>query len=194
MPLVIISVRSWPARPTNGSPSRSSSAPGASPTNMSRAVAAPVPKTVCVRVAARCGQRWQTATSAASAASCAGRSAVGTGGLSNPDSPNSEAAGCGFPETGAGTGRGGAAAGRTVSTTGFSTPEAATTRRGTGGSGTWTEAATRGVFTGITGAGIRSRPARRSDSSRCRSSRIILTRSRRDSSDTAALCAWRIVQ
>ena len=46
---------------------------GASPMNISRAVGEPVPKTVWVRVAARCGQRWQTATSAASAASSAGR-------------------------------------------------------------------------------------------------------------------------
>ena len=36
MPLVMISVRSCPARPTNGSPLRSSSSPGPSPTNIRR--------------------------------------------------------------------------------------------------------------------------------------------------------------
>ena len=46
------SVSSAPARPTNGSPWRSSSAPGASPTNISSASALPLPKTTLVRVSA----------------------------------------------------------------------------------------------------------------------------------------------
>ena len=92
IPLVIMSVSRLPARPTNGRPVRSSSAPGASPTNMSRAVGAPEPKTVWVREAARCGHWAQTATSAASAASNPGRSAAGTGGPSNPVAPNKVAA------------------------------------------------------------------------------------------------------
>ena len=41
---------SWPARPTNGSPWRSSSAPGASPTNIRSASALPAPKTAFVLV------------------------------------------------------------------------------------------------------------------------------------------------
>ena len=57
----IILVSSWPARPTKGSPCRSSSSPGASPTNMMRASGLPTPKTTCVRRAARCGHFWQTA-------------------------------------------------------------------------------------------------------------------------------------
>ncbi len=44
---------SWPARPTKGSPWRSSSAPGASPTNISSASALPAPKTVLARVSCR---------------------------------------------------------------------------------------------------------------------------------------------
>ena len=41
---------SCPARPTKGSPCRSSSAPGASPTNSHDARRLPTPNTVCVRV------------------------------------------------------------------------------------------------------------------------------------------------
>ena len=45
-------VSSWPARPTNGSPVRSSCSPGPSPTNIRSAWASPTPNTTCVRVAA----------------------------------------------------------------------------------------------------------------------------------------------
>ena len=55
----MIFVRSWPARPTNGSPCASSSAPGASPTNINSARGLPTPKTTCVREATKCGQRVQ---------------------------------------------------------------------------------------------------------------------------------------
>ncbi len=48
---------SLPAAPTNGIPSSSSFAPGASPTNMRSASALPAPKTTCVRVLASSGQR-----------------------------------------------------------------------------------------------------------------------------------------
>ena len=51
----MIFVSSWPARPTNGSPCRSSSAPGASPTNIRSAFGLPTPKTTCVgRACAAC--------------------------------------------------------------------------------------------------------------------------------------------
>ena len=53
---------SCPARPTNGRPCRSSSAPGASPTKISSASALPEPKTTLVRSACN-GQRVQPATS-----------------------------------------------------------------------------------------------------------------------------------
>ncbi len=56
----MILVSSCPAFPTNGSPCKSSSSPGASPTNISSASGLPTPKTTCVRVAARCGHRVQT--------------------------------------------------------------------------------------------------------------------------------------
>src|SRR5271167_3316762 len=39
----------WPDRPTNGSPARSSSRPGPSPTNISRAASSPTPNTTWVR-------------------------------------------------------------------------------------------------------------------------------------------------
>ena len=52
------SERSWPARPTNGRPWRSSSAPGASPTNIRSASALPAPKTVLVP---RLGERAERA-------------------------------------------------------------------------------------------------------------------------------------
>ena len=45
-------VSSWPARPTNGSPCRSSCSPGPSPTNIRSACGSPTPKTTWVRVAA----------------------------------------------------------------------------------------------------------------------------------------------
>ncbi len=59
---LMIFVSNWPAKPTKGSPSRSSSAPGASPTNMIRASMFPTPNTVCVRVRARTGHFRQEAT------------------------------------------------------------------------------------------------------------------------------------
>ena len=49
MPLVMISVSSCPARPTKGSPRRSSSRPGASPTKTSSALGLPTPNTKFVR-------------------------------------------------------------------------------------------------------------------------------------------------
>ena len=74
----MILVSNWPALPTNGSPCRSSSAPGASPMNTSRALTLPTPKTVCVRVAANSAQRVQAATSRRMMSNCAGRSAAAT--------------------------------------------------------------------------------------------------------------------
>ena len=56
---------SCPARPTKGSPRRSSSAPGASPTMSQSACRLPTPNTVCVRVALK-GQRVHAATRALS--------------------------------------------------------------------------------------------------------------------------------
>ncbi len=56
---------SWPARPTKGSPWRSSSAPGASPTMSHCACMLPTPNTVCVRVVLS-EQRVQAATRARS--------------------------------------------------------------------------------------------------------------------------------
>src|SRR6476646_7295250 len=46
----IICVRSFPARPTNGRPCASSSAPGPSPTKMRSALEEPSPKTILLRV------------------------------------------------------------------------------------------------------------------------------------------------
>ena len=93
IPLVIMSVSNWPARPTNGRPIRSSSAPGASPMNISRAVGLPSPKTVWVRVSARTVHFRQPATSSARACNTASRSSMGMGGESKPGSSNSEPAG-----------------------------------------------------------------------------------------------------
>ena len=45
----MILVSSFPARPTNGIPDASSSAPGASPRKQSRGLTDPAPNTVCVR-------------------------------------------------------------------------------------------------------------------------------------------------
>ena len=47
MALRILS-NNFPARPTNGSPSRSSFSPGASPTNIKDAFSSPTPKTKLV--------------------------------------------------------------------------------------------------------------------------------------------------
>src|SRR6185295_15293205 len=59
----IIFVSSWPAAPTKGSPVRSSSAPGASPTKTSGASGLPTPKTMLVRLSLSL-QRWQSPRSA----------------------------------------------------------------------------------------------------------------------------------
>src|SRR5438552_2038432 len=56
----MIRVRSWPALPTNGSPCASSSAPGASPTNISGECMSPTPNTTFFREAARRGHFWHT--------------------------------------------------------------------------------------------------------------------------------------
>src|SRR5687767_12606785 len=56
----MIFVRSWPAAPTNGSPCASSSAPGASPTNIIAALMSPTPNTTFLREAARFGHFIQT--------------------------------------------------------------------------------------------------------------------------------------
>src|SRR4051812_25937795 len=100
-----MSVNNAPARPTNGRPVRSSSAPGASPTNISRAAGLPSPKTVRDRDAASIGHLVHAATSAASAASAVGRSSVGTGAPSSCGSSNNEAV---VVRTGGGGGGGGA--------------------------------------------------------------------------------------
>ena len=57
----MIFVSSWPARPTNGSPWMSSSAPGASPTNIRSAFGLPTPKTTCLRPSVCSLQRVQSA-------------------------------------------------------------------------------------------------------------------------------------
>ena len=75
----MIFVSSCPARPTKGMPLASSSAPGASPKNTSRASGRPVPKTVCVRPAASSAHRMQAATSARKTSSEAGRDAATAG-------------------------------------------------------------------------------------------------------------------
>src|SRR2546427_13046207 len=56
----MIFVSNCPALPTNGSPCSSSSAPGASPTNINGESMAPTPNTTFFRDAARCGHFWQT--------------------------------------------------------------------------------------------------------------------------------------
>src|SRR5947209_4192270 len=58
----MIFVSNSPAGPTNGSPRASSTAPGASPMNMSSASGLPTPNTVCVRERARWGHFVQTET------------------------------------------------------------------------------------------------------------------------------------
>ena len=77
-----IASSSWPAAPTKGSPRRSSSAPGASPTTSQSARCGPTPNTPWVRV--RCsGHRVQRSTSSRSAchsgASPAAGASCGTG-------------------------------------------------------------------------------------------------------------------
>src|ERR1019366_8136597 len=71
----MIRVSNWPALPTNGSPWVSSSAPGASPMNMSCALMSPTPKTTFLRAATRLGHlthavaRWRSSAKAAALAS-----------------------------------------------------------------------------------------------------------------------------
>ena len=72
MPFSMMSVSSWPARPTNASPCSSSSAPGASPTNISSASGLPWPKTIVLRPPAS-RQRWQSPRSARIACRLAAR-------------------------------------------------------------------------------------------------------------------------
>src|SRR6266542_6095347 len=59
--------RSFPDRPTNGSPCRSSCSPGPSPTNIRSAFGSPTPKTTLVRPC-ESGQRTQSCASIASSA------------------------------------------------------------------------------------------------------------------------------
>src|SRR6185436_43970 len=93
----IIRVRNWPAAPTNGSPCASSSAPGASPTNMSCELMSPTPKTTFLRELARFGHFTQTSArsrkSFIASAFAAGSSAVhGGAGEGDEVENNSEGA------------------------------------------------------------------------------------------------------
>ena len=72
----MIFVKSLPAAPTNGSPCRSSSNPGPSPTNTSLAAAWPLPKTMWVRLDASL-HRWQSPISERIFASGSARKAAG---------------------------------------------------------------------------------------------------------------------
>ncbi len=65
---------SFPARPTNGTPCSSSLAPGASPMNMSSALASPAPNTTVFRVDASSGQRVHTLARAKTSFSASRRS------------------------------------------------------------------------------------------------------------------------
>src|SRR3954452_15802334 len=56
----MILVSNWPARPTNGIPCSSSSAPGASPTNIRSASGLPTPNTTCFRPSVCSLQRVQS--------------------------------------------------------------------------------------------------------------------------------------
>src|SRR5216117_1389781 len=67
----MILVSNWPALPTNGSPCSSSSAPGASPTNINGESTLPTPNTTFFRDAARCGHFWQTIARACNSAMAA---------------------------------------------------------------------------------------------------------------------------
>ena len=80
----IIFVSNCPALPTNGSPCSSSSAPGASPTNISGASMLPTPNTTFLRDAARCGHLTQAiARSRNSANAAAFAGSVGVAGRTN---------------------------------------------------------------------------------------------------------------
>ena len=58
----MILLSNWPALPTNGSPALSSSAPGASPTNIKSAEALPTPNTTFLREDTRLGHCVQANT------------------------------------------------------------------------------------------------------------------------------------
>ena len=67
----MIFVSNWPALPTNGSPCSSSSAPGASPMNMSCASMLPTPNTTFLRDDARCGHLTHASARSRNAAKAA---------------------------------------------------------------------------------------------------------------------------
>src|SRR5438045_892303 len=85
----MILVNNWPARPTNGSPCASSSAPGASPINISSASGLPTPKTVCVRERARCGHLVHPQTLELSAFNMSILRVLEGAALSTPELPKS---------------------------------------------------------------------------------------------------------
>src|SRR5207245_2595102 len=78
-PFSMMSVSSCPARPTKARPWASSSPPGASPTNMRRALGLPWPKTMLRRPPASL-QRWQSPTHSRTAFSSAPASESAAGG------------------------------------------------------------------------------------------------------------------
>src|SRR6185436_6849439 len=88
----MIFVNSCPAAPTNGSPCASSSAPGASPTNISDAFVSPTPNTTFCRALARFGHFIQTNARSRSSANAADFAA----GSSAADAGNSVGAGPGW--------------------------------------------------------------------------------------------------
>ena len=77
----MILVSNWPALPTNGSPCSSSSAPGASPTNMSCASMLPTPNTTFLRDDARCGHFTQASARSRKAANAAALACGSSGGF-----------------------------------------------------------------------------------------------------------------
>ena len=72
MPFSMMSVSSCPARPTNARPCSSSSAPGASPTNISSARGLPWPKTIVLRPAGEPAARQSPMSSRIAASAAAG--------------------------------------------------------------------------------------------------------------------------
>src|SRR5262245_1100141 len=81
----MILLSNWPALPTKGSPCRSSSAPGASPTKTILACGLPTPNTVCVRVDDNSPQRVQLRTFSASTCNAFIRSSSGAPAARAPD-------------------------------------------------------------------------------------------------------------
>src|SRR5262252_1622321 len=73
----MIFVSNCPALPTNGSPCSSSSAPGASPTNIILASGLPTPNTTVFRELARCGHLRQASAFSRRAAKAALRASGG---------------------------------------------------------------------------------------------------------------------